>query len=57
MILTFICGPLVMDIGSSIDMIVLENPKHAEMLAAAFIQAAFNLANYLGAFYEGIHYL
>lgn len=53
-ILTFICGALAMSISSPINMIMLNNAKHSEMLAAAFIQAAFNVANSLGAFFGGI---
>ncbi|PUE64049.1 MFS transporter [Arcobacter caeni] len=53
-ILTFICGALAMSIGSPINMVMLRNAKHSEMLGAAFIQAAFNVANALGAFFGGI---
>lgn len=53
-ILTFVCGALAMSISSPINMIMLKNAKHSEMLAAAFIQAAFNVANSLGAFFGGI---
>ena len=53
-ILTFICGALAMSIGSPINMVMLRSAKHAEMLGAAFIQAAFNVANALGAFFGGI---
>lgn len=53
-LLTFICGALAMSIGSPINMIMLKSAKHSEMLGAAFIQAAFNVANSLGAFFGGI---
>lgn len=53
-ILTFICGALAMSIGSPINMVMLKSAKHSEMLGAAFIQAAFNVANALGAFFGGI---
>lgn len=53
-ILTFICGTLAMSIGTPINMVMLKSAKHSEMLAAAFIQAAFNVANSLGAFFGGI---
>ena len=43
-----------MSIGSPINMIMLKSAKHSEMLGAAFIQAAFNVANSLGAFFGGI---
>jgi MFS transporter, DHA1 family, arabinose polymer utilization protein len=35
-------------------MIMLKSAKHSEMLAAAFIQAGFNVANSLGALLGGI---
>lgn len=53
-ILTFICGALAMSIGSPINMVMLRSAKHSEMLGAAFIQASFNVANALGAFFGGI---
>ncbi|MFA6742031.1 MAG: MFS transporter [Arcobacteraceae bacterium] len=53
-ILTFICGALAMSIGSPINMVMLRSAKHSEMLGAAFIQAAFNVANALGALFGGI---
>ena len=53
-ILTFICGALAMSISSPINMIMLKSAKHSEMLGAAFIQAAFNVANSLGALFGGI---
>ena len=43
-----------MSIGSPINMVMLRSAKHSEMLGAAFIQAAFNVANALGAFFGGI---
>lgn len=53
-LLTFICGALAMSIGTPINMVMLKSAKHSEMLAAAFMQAAFNVANSLGAFFGGI---
>jgi len=53
-ILTFICGALAMSISSPINMIMLKSAKHSEMLGAAFIQAAFNVSNSLGALFGGI---
>jgi DHA1 family arabinose polymer transporter-like MFS transporter len=53
-ILTFLCGALAMSIGSPINIIMLKSAKHSEMLAAAFIQAGFNVANSLGALFGGI---
>lgn len=43
-----------MSISSPINMIMLNNAKHSAMLGAAFLQAAFNVANSLGAFLGGI---
>ncbi|MFV0563092.1 hypothetical protein [Malaciobacter mytili] len=43
-----------MSIGSPINMIMLSSAKHSAMLGAAFLQAAFNVANSLGAFFGGI---
>lgn len=53
-ILTFVCGALAMSVSSPINMIMLKSAKHSEMLGAAFIQAAFNVANSLGALFGGI---
>ncbi len=53
-VLTFICGALAMSISSPINMIMLKSAKHSEMLAAAFIQSAFNVSNTLGALFGGI---
>lgn len=53
-VLTFICGALAMSIGAPINMIMLQSAKHSAMLGAAFLQAAFNVANSLGAFFGGI---
>ena len=53
-ILTFVCSALALSFGSPINMIMLKSAKHSEMLAAAFIQAGFNVANSLGALLGGI---
>ncbi|WP_419769109.1 MAG: MFS transporter [Candidatus Marinarcus sp.] len=53
-ILTFICGALAMSIGAPINMIMINSAKHSAMLGAAFLQAAFNVANSLGALFGGI---
>jgi len=53
-ILTFICGAFAMSIGSPINIIMLNSAKHSAMLGAAFLQAAFNVANSIGAFLGGI---
>ncbi|WP_418186160.1 MFS transporter [Aliarcobacter vitoriensis] len=51
--LTFICGVLAMSIGTPINMVMVKSAKNSEMLGAAFIQAAFNVANSLGALFGG----
>lgn len=53
-LLTFICGALALSIISPINIIMLSSAKNSQMLGAAFLQAAFNLANSLGAFLGGI---
>ncbi|WP_321312142.1 MFS transporter [Halarcobacter sp.] len=53
-ILTFICGALAMSMSSPINMIMLKSAKHSKMLGSAFLQAAFNVSNTLGAFFGGI---
>ncbi|QDF29902.1 MFS transporter [Halarcobacter anaerophilus] len=52
--LTFICGTLAMALSSPINMVMLKSAKHSAMLAAAFLQAAFNVSNTLGAFFGGL---
>lgn len=53
LILTFICGALSMAAGSPLNILMLRAAKNSEMMAAAFMQAAFNIANSLGAFLGG----
>ncbi len=53
-VLTFLCGAFAMSIGAPINIIMLDSAKHSAMLGAAFLQAAFNIANSLGAFLGGI---
>lgn len=53
-VLTFLCGAFAMAIGAPINIIMLDSAKHSAMLGAAFLQAAFNIANSLGAFLGGI---
>ncbi|QKF68099.1 major facilitator superfamily transporter [Arcobacter venerupis] len=53
-VLTFVCGAFAMSIGAPINIIMLDSAKHSAMLGAAFLQAAFNVANSLGAFLGGI---
>lgn len=52
-ILTFICGVFAMSIGAPLNMIMIKSAKNSEMLGAAFMQAAFNVANSLGALFGG----
>ena len=52
--LTFVCGVLSMSVGSPINIIMIRAAKKSEMLAAAFMQAAFNIANSVGAYLGGI---
>ena len=54
LILTFICGALSMAAGSPLNILMLRAAKNSEMMAAAFMQAAFNIANSLGVFLGGI---
>ena len=54
LVLTFICGDFAMSIGTPINMVMVKNAKNSEMLGAAFMQAAFNVANSLGALFGGI---
>jgi len=54
LILTFVCGILSMSVGSPINIIMIRAAKKSEMLGAAFMQAAFNIANSVGAYLGGI---
>jgi DHA1 family arabinose polymer transporter-like MFS transporter len=54
MVLTFACGGLSMSVSPSINILIMKAAPGAEMMAAAFIQAAFNLANALGAYLGGL---
>ncbi len=54
MVLTFVCGGLSMSVSPSINMLIMKAAPGAEMMASAFIQAAFNLANALGAYLGGL---
>lgn len=54
LILTFFCGMLSMSVGSPINIIMIRAAKKSEMLGAAFMQAAFNVANSIGAYTGGI---
>lgn len=54
LVLTFVCGALSMSVGSPINMMMMKAAPNAEMMAAAFMQAAFNIANSAGAYLGGI---
>lgn len=54
MVLTFVCGGLSMSIASPVNIMMMRAAPNAEMMAAAFMQAAFNVANALGAYLGGI---
>ncbi len=53
-IMSFITGLIAFTIGSPIQMMLIQNAKGSETLAAAFGQASFNIGNALGAFLGGI---
>lgn len=53
-VLTFICGGLAMAVGAPVNILMLRSAKGSEMMAAAFMQAAFNVANSLGAYFGGL---
>lgn len=52
--LTFVCGALSMAVGAPVNILMLRSAKGSEMMAAAFMQAAFNVANSLGAYFGGL---
>jgi len=54
LILTFVCGVLSMAVGTPVNIIMLRSAKNSEMMAAAFMQAAFNVGNSIGALFGGI---
>ena len=51
--LTFICGIMAISLGAPLNIIMFRAAPHAQMMGAAFMQAAFNLANTLGAYLGG----
>ena len=53
-VLTFICGALSMSVSAPINIMMMKAAPKSEMMAAAFMQAAFNIANAMGAFLGGI---
>lgn len=54
LVLTFICGALSMAVAAPINIMMMKAAPRSEMMAAAFMQAGFNIANALGAFLGGI---
>lgn len=53
-IMSFLAGLIAFTIGSPIQMMLINNAKGSETLAAAAGQASFNIGNALGAFLGGI---
>lgn len=54
LVLTFICGALSMSVAAPINIMMMKAAPKSEIMAAAFMQAAFNIANAMGAFLGGI---
>nr|WP_295863828.1 MFS transporter [uncultured Chitinophaga sp.] len=54
LILTFLCGGLSMSVAAPVNIMMMRAAPGGEMMAAAFMQAAFNIANALGAYLGGI---
>ncbi|WP_326982628.1 MFS transporter [Chryseobacterium sp. MYb264] len=54
LVLTFICGALSMSVAAPINIMMMKAAPKSEMMAAAFMQAAFNCANAMGAFLGGL---
>jgi MFS transporter, DHA1 family, arabinose polymer utilization protein len=54
LVLTFLCGALSMSVSAPINMMMMKSAPGSEMMASAFMQAAFNVANSAGAFLGGI---
>ena len=54
LVLTFVCGALSMSVAAPINIMMMKAAPKSEMMAAAFMQAGFNCANALGAFWGGI---
>ena len=51
--LTFVCAVVAMSVGAPLNMMMFRVSPQAQMMGAAFMQAAFNLANTLGAYLGG----
>ena len=50
----FICGGLSMSVGPPVNVMIMKAAPGSEMMAAAFMQAAFNIANSAGAYFGGL---
>lgn len=53
-VMVFVCGGLSMSTSSPLNLMIMKAAPGSEMMAAAFMQAAFNIANSAGAFFGGI---
>lgn len=54
LVLTFICGALSMSLIAPVNIIMMQAASDSQMMGAAFVQAAFNIANSIGAFVGGL---
>ncbi|RNA63877.1 MFS transporter [Chryseobacterium nematophagum] len=54
LVFTFLCGALSMSVAAPINIMMMKAAPKSEMMAAAFMQAGFNIANAMGAFFGGI---
>lgn len=54
LVLTFVCGALSMSVSSPVNIMMMSAAPGGEMMGAAFIQAAFNIANSAGAYLGAI---
>lgn len=54
LVLAFVCGGLSMSVAAPINILMMKAAPDAEMMGAAFMQAAFNVANSAGAYLGGI---
>lgn len=53
-VLTFICCALAMAVGAQINILMIKSAEKSAMMGAAFMQAAFNMANFIGAYFGGL---
>ena len=53
-LLTFLCGIMAMSLGAPLNIIMFRAAPHSQMMGAAFMQAAFNTANSIGAYFGGM---